>query len=85
MAMTAWSANAFSVESCFSDSDPGSMRTTLSNPIASPARTIGIMVMARIRWRGVCDARCEVGRRFTPVWNVDHPAVEDSESVHVFA
>ena len=47
MAMTAWLANVFSTASCSSESGPGATRTTLSAPIATSPRIMGIIVTAR--------------------------------------
>ena len=47
MAMTAWAANVFSTASCLSESGPGASRTTLSAPIASSPRIMGMIVIAR--------------------------------------
>ena len=48
MAMTAWLANVRSTASCLSDSGPGTSRTTLSRPIASSPRIMGMIVIARL-------------------------------------
>ena len=47
MAMTAWAANVRKSESCLSESGPGVRRTTLSRPMASLRRIIGVIVIAR--------------------------------------
>jgi hypothetical protein len=47
MAMTAWAANVLRTASCLSESGPGASRTTLSRPIASPLRIMGMIVIAR--------------------------------------
>jgi hypothetical protein len=47
MAMTAWFANVLSTASCLSESGPGVSRVTLSAPIATSPRIIGVTVAAR--------------------------------------
>ena len=47
MAMTACAAKVFSTPICLSESAPGAARTTLSAPMASRPRIIGMMVIAR--------------------------------------